>query len=133
MHKRSRRIEYCKHETIQKCRNLAGDLIHKLLVGKGYGQQKVDKNTAQIVKWMYSNNKNTGEANRMKKDTTPASWKRAWEKVGQEENRTKEEISSGLGMEIAITLDGSMPVWSGIITKAFIALLNRGGMKQSDT
>ena len=41
------------------------------------------------------------------------------------------EQQQGLGAEIAMNMDNPMPIWSGIITKAHIKLLQNGGIPQA--
>jgi hypothetical protein len=62
----------------------------------------------------------------MKPAHVPEEWKQAWEKGSKGETRDLKEQGMGLGMEIAMNMDGSKPNWTGIITKAFIKLMEWG-------
>ena len=82
---------------------------------------------------MCDNNDDTGEANKMKYDNVPNAWRQAWEKFSKGEAQNLKEQGMGLWMEIAMNMDGSKPIWTGIITKALINLMELGNVPQTKT
>jgi hypothetical protein len=69
----------------------------------------------------------------MKFAHVPKEWRQAWEKGSKGEMRDLKEQGMGLGMKIAMNMDGSKPIWTGIITKAFIKLMELGNVPQTKT
>ena len=128
-HKQTRRQEtdrhvmcYCTNQRAQKGRVLTTSLIRQELV------KYIDPYSSKLLEWIYGNNNNTGRTNDFKINKAPATWKNSHNKGSK---RTLQETQQGLVVEIILNMDNPMPIWSGIITKAHIQLLQNAGMPQA--
>jgi hypothetical protein len=59
----------------------------------------------------------------------PAEWHTAWRKGKTNESKTWLEDGQARAVEIAITMGGSTPLWTGNVTKAWVWLLEWGNAK----
>ena len=128
-HKQIRRLEtdrhvmcYCTNQRAQKGRILTSTLISQELT------KHIDPYSCKLMEWIYGNNTNTGRTNDFKINKAPAMWRNSHNK---ESKRTLQEIQQGLVIEIILNMDNPMPIWSGIITKAHIRLLQNAKMPQA--
>ena len=113
---------YCTNQRAQKGRELTTTLIKQELA------KHIDPYSSKLLEWIYGNNSNTGRTNDFKINKTPVIWKNSHNK---DTKRTLHEIQQGLVVEIILNMDNPMPIWSGIITKAHIQLLQNAGMPQA--
>ena len=125
---------YCTNKNIQNARTNAGIHIVAQIKEAGGGPE-----LCKIVKKIYSNNESgratnmygrmynkTGETSKL---AFPVEWHTAWRKGKTKETRTWLEEGQARAAEIAITLGGATPLWTGNITKAWIWLLEWGNVK----
>ena len=108
---------YCTNLRAQQGRALTTAILKKAL------GTLVDTRTRLILEWIYGNNETTGRANSVKINHIPKEWRKNYDKTTP---KNSYEQQQGLGAEIAMNMDNPMPIWSGIITKAHIQLLQNG-------
>ena len=58
----------------------------------------------------------------------PKEWHTAWRKANKKETRTLLEEGQSRAAEIAVTMGGATPLWTGNITKAWMWLLHWGNI-----
>ena len=74
-------------------------MIQRYLEKLNKNNETINKHVIQTIKWMYDNNDETGEANKMKFAHVPKEWRQAWEKGSKGEMRDLKEQGMGLGMD----------------------------------
>ena len=120
---------YCTNDNMQNARKNTGTKI-AAAIKRGGGTVEL-----QIIFKKIYNIEKSGRATTMNgkcyrkgewKTEFPAEWKKAWNKGKRMEKRTWLEEGQGRAAEIAMTMGGATPLWTGNITKAWMWLLGWG-------
>ena len=129
---------YCEDKQLHDLRNLTGQKLAKKI---GTLQRhttckrtnKIQQKLREIIKQFYTNS-TEGEAIGMRDiQDQNKDWMEAWEKGAENQPRNAMEEFLSRAAEIVYKTHTTTPMWAGIITKAWMWLLRKGGISESDT
>jgi len=104
---------FCRGEKIvQLRRKVKSKIIQTIKEHKG------ESDIQKVLGCLYDTADKGNALNLKDEEHLPQSWQAAWNMTG--EQRTWQHWNEGRAAEIAIKLGGAMPIWNGVITKAWM-------------